>query len=488
MARWVGLWAVVLLVSWPTPLLAQGERFELGRRLRAFEAAWDHYADPVCRRRATKPLLDITQTYLSLQWGEAGRALDQARFYLEKDKTLSPSRRWAESLHLAMESRLLDVTATEVTLMLKPFYKVEEERPQGARLRLRMGENPPKNWLITKEIPITAFPLEYCLSLRKLNQEEQDYVLQGEIVVDEEVVVPVGKQTFSLVQNLEQRVAALKKKVEAFPKDETTTDRETARELVRILGLLADKRALETNYPASCLLAEVEQLLEAIQAGKEYYGGGKPGQFRLKLATPRGNNVVRLLVPDKGPAHQPRPLVLALHGAGGSENLFFEAYGNGKVVRLCEERNWLLAAPRSPLLSVDLPLADLVDELSRLYAVDPHQVFVVGHSMGAGQALQAVQKAPKRFAAVAALGGGGRLTGKADLKPLSFFIGIGTQDFALRSAQAITNHLKKADARRVVYREYPDAEHMVIVQQSLPDVFAFFDEVAREKGNHQVNK
>lgn len=487
MARWVGLWAVVLWCGWPIPSFAQGERFELGRRLRAFEAAWDQYADPACRRRATKPLLDITQTFLSLQWGEAGRALDQARFFLEKDNTLTPSRRWAESLYLAMESRLLDVTTPEVRLTLKPFYKVEGDLPQGARLRLRVGVHPLKNWLFTMEIPITDVPLDHPLRLRELNQAEQDYVLQGEIVVDKEVITG-ATQILSLVQNLERRVAAVKKKVEAFPTSSTTTDRETARELTRILGLLANKRSLETNYPAACMLAEAEQLLEAIGAGKEFYGGGKTGQFRLKLATPYGATAIRLLVPDKGPANQPRPLVLALHGAGGSENLFFEAYGKGKAVRLCEERNWLLAAPRSPLLSFDLPLTDLVDELSRLHAVDPHQVFVVGHSMGAGQALQAVQRAPKRFAAVAALGGGGRLTGKGDLKNLSFFIGIGTQDFALRSAQAISKQLKKVETRRVVFREYADAEHLVIVQQSLPDVFAFFDEVARDKGNHQVNK
>ena len=56
-------------------------------------------------------------------------------------------------------------------------------------------------------------------------------------------------------------------------------------------------------------------------------------------------DVVRVQVPRDMKKGQSVPLVLALHGAGGSENMFFDGYGDGKVARLCAERGWLLAAP-----------------------------------------------------------------------------------------------------------------------------------------------
>ena len=38
--------------------------------------------------------------------------------------------------------------------------------------------------------------------------------------------------------------------------------------------------------------------------------------------------------------------------------------------------------------------------------------------------------------------------------------------------QDFNDSLKDAEAKTVIYREYPDLEHLVIVQEALPDVFA----------------
>src|SRR5262249_14666700 len=144
---------------------------------------------------------------------------------------------------------------------------------------------------------------------------------------------------------------------------------------------------------------------------------------------------------------KPLPLVIALHGAGSSENLFFDGYGRGGIVRLCAERGWLLLAPRTEGLAFNFPAAALVDEVNRLYPVDRKQVFVVGHSMGAMQAVRAAQDVPNLFAGVAALGGGGAVKMSPALKAVPFFIGVGTRDFLLPSAHALRESLTKAEAR-----------------------------------------
>src|SRR5207253_3401166 len=134
---------------------------------------------------------------------------------------------------------------------------------------------------------------------------------------------------------------------------------------------------------------------------------------------------------------------IALHGAGGSENLFFDGYGRGAIVPLCRQRGWLLVAPRYAGFGRSASLPDLIEAVARLYPVDPRQVFVVGHSMGAALAVTAVQEAPERIAGVAALGGGGTLRKPEAVAGVPFFLGLGTQDdFARRNVPAFHEALK----------------------------------------------
>lgn len=160
--------------------------------------------------------------------------------------------------------------------------------------------------------------------------------------------------------------------------------------------------------------------------------------------------------------------------------MFFESYGHGAIVDRCRERGWLLVAPRSTAFGT-LPVAEIVDELARLYPIDQKRVMLVGHSMGAGQAVALASSEPARYAAVAALGGGGSVKSGPGLRDLPFFVGIGSEDFALKASTDLAATLQRAGVATVVLREYPNIEHLAIVQVALPDVFRFFDEKAKPK-------
>ena len=457
---------------------AQADRFEIGQRLRAFESAWDKQQDPAARQRALNAVQGVVMRFFEGRFTEAARTLTGAQDALRSAAEPSADMRWAQSLALRLGRRLADTSAAELPMSLDHFYKAKAEAAKGATLKLTLVANDGKTVVAAREVPITALPLETSLPLKGTRPAEGDYLLRAEIVAAGQVLDAIPEQKVSLAAGLAPRLTALRKGVAALPVQAAGTDVLTLYDLAGLLTALADGRTLETNYPASDVLSQAEAALKAVQGGKRYYGGARAGQFWLRLATGKSGTAVRLLAPDAAKHGKPVPLVIALHGAGASENLFFDGYGNGAIVRLCRERGWLLVAPRTEGLVFDFPAAALVDEISRLYAVDRKRVFVVGHSMGAMQAVRAAQGTPGLFAGVAALGGGAPVKASEALKAVPFFIGVGTRDFLLLTARALKDSLVKAGVTDVVYRAYPEVEHMMVVPVALPEVFAFFDKAA----------
>jgi predicted esterase len=104
----------------------------------------------------------------------------------------------------------------------------------------------------------------------------------------------------------------------------------------------------------------------------------------------------------------PRPLVIALHGAGADERAFVEGYGAGRLRELAEEQGFLLVAPftnafmRHPGEAFD----QLVDVVRASHAVDASRIYVMGHSLGAGASWSVGRLRRERIAAVACLAGG----------------------------------------------------------------------------------
>jgi predicted esterase len=299
-----------------------------------------------------------------------------------------------------------------------------------------------------------------------------------------------GTVGISIVHRLDTRLAALKEpdkepdkpdKPDAEADAALATESATLHALVRRLDDLGKGGVEETDCPAARLLGEAEAVRRALRGGQPFYTYRRGGPFWLNLSVrpdPKGEErrvPLRVLVPPQWDDAKPPPLVVALHGAGGSENLFFDGYGNGKIVRLCQKRGWMLVAPR---VGFRPALPAVLEALHRRYPYSPKQVFLVGHSMGAAAALSAVSADPGRYRAVAALGGAGAFRPSADLKKVAFFVAAGSKDFALRGARGLKDRLVQAGVDQVVWRELADVEHLGIVQQSLGEVFEFLDGMA----------
>jgi predicted esterase len=468
---------IVALLLTATSAAAQVERYELGRRLKRFEAAWEEQTDPAARKRAAAIVSKASAQFLSFRLGEAARTLDEAWFALRSADPPSDAERWLAALCVIPERRLVDSSTKALRVEVRALYPVGSGPPPGAAARVRIGSGGE-----AVGVPLGKLPTTVVVPFPEMGRQGDldlglTTTLGGKPVMIQSVRVSVLRSLSDLIASFKgvQRGEA----AGDLSRSRWGIEQATLIDWADLLESLAAGQVPETDIPAAVLADDTRALAYSALFDGGLYASLARRNLRLSVPTERGRvTPCRLFVP-RG-LENPAPVVVALHGAGGSENLFFEGYGNGHIVKECEIRNWLLVAPRGGgLLGGTPPVAEIVAKLAERYPIDSKRVFLVGHSLGAAQAVELVQQRPGLFAAVACLGGGGRVRKPEAFAELPLFVGVGSMDFARRGAKALHKSLADAGAKRASFREYPDREHLLIVREALPDVFAGFDEAAR---------
>ena len=141
-----------------------------------------------------------------------------------------------------------------------------------------------------------------------------------------------------------------------------------------------------------------------------------PGDHTLTIDTPEGQRQVLLHAPPG--ANKPRPLVIALHGAGETGSDFANDTG---FSRLADREGFLVAYPsaggpnsfwnltgQAPGASDVEALERSLDQLEAAGCVDPARVFVTGVSNGGGMTARLACDLSERLAGVASVAGGYR--------------------------------------------------------------------------------
>jgi len=503
--------------------LGQGaaERYQLGRRLERFERAWQE-APSELRAKSTASLEQAVPSFFSLALSRAGRMLDQAWLEVQGIEGAQQSEqlqrlRWK----LEPQTTLLDVNEPLLRARIGTFYEaggLEGKKIEGRNIEGGNGqgqeakggtESPQELELELNVWPWDGSPAKVMMAqigkeslIRKSIQvrlgetfevdfkglSAGDYVLTGRCLSDE-----AGKHdwicpSFSLVDRFEDRMTRMDRWVEAHRKESKQPDStvlSTARFLAREIVRGRKGTPFEIDLPWNKLLGEFEQIIESLdrqEPNEESFAAWikQPGWKWMQLSQGRSTQVVRIEVPllDLKDSSSKLPVLIALHGAGGSENMFFQTYGAGRLVELGKARRWIVVSPRQTLTGLNLDLPEMVQALSEHLPVDSSRVMVVGHSMGAAQAMAQVSKHPESVTMLAALGGGGNVRDSEAIRKVPFYVAAGERDFGKPRAKSLRMQLERIGCP-VEYREYPDVEHMVIVQAALDDVFAFFDKGLR---------
>jgi len=132
------------------------------------------------------------------------------------------------------------------------------------------------------------------------------------------------------------------------------------------------------------LRRELNSEIRELEQGRNPFQGRKGDTWRV-LRHGEEEIPFRVFLSENADLSLALPLVVAFHGAGGDENMFFEGYGSGILKRLADQRKFLLAAPRtSPFTGAKGAdkFEALVKVLGREYPLDTRRIYVVGHSLG----------------------------------------------------------------------------------------------------------
>lgn len=224
--------------------------------------------------------------------------------------------------------------------------------------------------------------------------------------------------------------------------------------------------------------AAVGREIEALAAGKNPYAGHAGELWRvidvwgtsLALRTYAPASVSR--EPEKR-----RPVVLAFHGAGGDEQMFFGGYGAGRIKALADQYDAIVAAPETTpfLRGRKGSLQAVLEVLSADYAIDRSRVYAIGHSMGAAAAGMLAQQQADAVAAAVLIAGGGLRGDAARCAPTLVVVAELDRLAGERGAErasALVDRLRAGGAAVELRRE-ADFGHTLVVGHVLPEVFAW---------------
>jgi poly(3-hydroxybutyrate) depolymerase len=244
--------------------------------------------------------------------------------------------------------------------------------------------------------------------------------------------------------------------------------------------------------------ANAQAIAEAVKGGRNPYEK-KTGDFKRHYLLESAAEIMpyHLYIPSSYNGSREFPLIIALHGLGGTEDSFFDGY-NRSLVGLAESHGYIVAAPLGYRVDggygwgVGNPPADLVARRSqqaseddvmqvmqnvrRLYRIDERRIYLMGHSLGAIGTWKLAPKFPDVFAAIGLFAGSGNAESLTRIRTLPEIVVHGDDDRTVnvQGSRAMVAKLKELGTEHK-YIEVPGGTHGGVVAPNLPAVFDFFD-------------
>jgi poly(3-hydroxybutyrate) depolymerase len=244
--------------------------------------------------------------------------------------------------------------------------------------------------------------------------------------------------------------------------------------------------------------AASEAVAAAVKAGKDPFAG-RTGDIRRHYLLETATEIMpyRTYVPKAYNGSKPFPLIIALHGLGGTEDSFFDNYGAG-LPPLVESHGYILATPLGYRVdgsygwglgnppadpatrrTQDFSEQDVMQVLQRMrqmYKIDEGRIYLLGHSMGAIGTWKIAPKYPDIWAAIAPISGSGAVATLEKIRSVPEIIVHGDADptVPVTGSRTMVAKLKELGVEHQ-YVEVPGGLHSDVVGPSLAAVIDFFD-------------
>lgn len=466
--------ALVVSLAWVATASAQNaaapNRSDVARSYAAFERAWADYPPTGAERTEIARQFDwMAHQVFRGQYTSAVRDFDEATNRLLPPALTTTAARAARATRVRVEpSVFVQGEATPVALRLDPMYDISA-RPSRLTVRIAPAETP--------EAPVFESRFEVAgdgVQWTPGDLPTGRYVVQiatpqGYKAERGEVAI-VKQKPSELRKELVARLAALGAKLA----DESL--RPSLRAARDRLQLLQDRPDPED---LTAILSDIHKLtvdlpreVTALEAGRDPYAGRLGDYWRTFHAAsgPLLEIPARVYAPASAlSAEKPVPLVIALHGAGGDENLFMDGYGAGRLKRLAERHGFILVSPLTyPMMNDARSLATISDTMEALYAIDPGRVYVMGHSLGAITAAAWVRHSGELLAGVALIAGGGLVPAPQATVPMYVAAAEYDRIFQASRLRRLTTTTQAAGVPSA-FHLYESAGHVSIVAEALPD-------------------
>lgn len=413
-----------------------------------------------------------TKAFFSGNLAQVARGVNALAATLRGDPEAKPNQAWADSLKVRIVPRAFVAgSGAPPRAWVRPVYKVDAASAAPVRFLLRLTGPDGK---AVAEAPFQLAPdgdgvrpVEVPLpdTVAKLPVGRYQLVVAGEGMDD-----VAGDQWYVVPRDLDELRAENEAKLGKVDASSPALQQALAACQARN-GLLVIEPSeansaeflADPNRLAKEVAAEIEQLL----AGKDPYRG-RGGDYWRVVREGKTNVPCRVYAPAAIAGKEKVPLVIALHGAGGDENMFMDAYGAGMIKQLADRHAFLVVSPATFYFVTGGKYFDrLVEALGFDYSIDPDRIYVLGHSMGGGATSFLARERADKIAATCCLAGGRGFPMMGACAPM---LVIAAELDGLIPAKGIQESAEKSAAAGtpIEFRLLRDYGHTLMVGNQLP--------------------
>lgn len=494
--------AILLLLA---PALAFGQALPNINSLRVSYNARKTAAKPEGELKAQIDAVDkaIAEASKLGQLGEVRRQVAKGSALLA-GTPWTPALDYQYSLALRSDRILID-SSVPYALRLEQIYSpaIELSPALTAKVSLRKRVPPASPGTVTPPVELPARDLGTFDAVSR-DLRESPFFMELEIAgaengsyfIDTEVfdgATSLGKTSLGVVlqKGLDARLRALEAGAAKLPE----ASRPDVLYPVDFIRNVNRGRVGIGTFNLATDVAAAEAVLASAKAGKDPFKG-RTGDMERHYPLAGANEIMpyRVYVPTAYTGAKPTPLVIALHGLGGTEDGFFDNYQK-LAPELAEEHGFLMAGVLgyrsdgfygSPMMGAgdvaskrrsEYSEKDVMEVLRLMkanYKVDESRIYLLGHSMGAIGAWYLGAAHPEIWAAIVPFSGAGSVATVEKMKAIPQFVVHGDADNTVNvsGSRTMVAAMKKAGVD-VTYLEIIGGSHTDVVVPNLPLVFEF---------------